>query len=193
MSVFNIFAYEDEPFAGDVITEYEFIKLKHKFNVKNVVETGSYVFSTTKWFGENFQTVYTYETNEHFYSVGIEKTKDFNNVNSFLENSLIGLPNLQGKLSDPTIFFLDAHWGDYCPLLDELDIISTLNTTPIIVIHDFKTNNPELGYDSYNGNDFCFDWIENHIKKIYPNGFDYYYNTEAVGAKRGLIYITPKI
>ena len=33
MSVFNIFAYEDEPFAGDVITEYEFIKLKHKFNV----------------------------------------------------------------------------------------------------------------------------------------------------------------
>ena len=69
----------------------------------------------------------------------------------------------------------------------------TLNTIPIIVIHDFKTNNPELGYDSYNGNDFCFDWIENHIKKIYPNGFDYYYNTEAVGAKRGLIYITPKI
>ena len=128
MSVFNIFAYEDEPFAGDVITEYEFIKLKNKFNVKNVVETGSYVFSTTKWFGENFQTVYTYETNEHFYNVGIEKTKDFNNVNSFLENSLIGLPNLQGKLSDPTIFFLDAHWGDYCPLLDELDIISTLNT-----------------------------------------------------------------
>ena len=72
MSVFNIFAYEDEPFAGDVITEYEFIKLKNKFNVKNVVETGSYVFSTTKWFGENFQTVYTYETNEHFYNVGIE-------------------------------------------------------------------------------------------------------------------------
>ena len=58
MSVFNIFAYEDEPFAGDVITEYEFIKLKHKFDVKNVVETGSYVFSTTKWFGENIQTVY---------------------------------------------------------------------------------------------------------------------------------------
>ena len=28
---------------------------------------------------------YTYETIEHFYSVGVEKTKDSNNVNSFLD------------------------------------------------------------------------------------------------------------
>ena len=69
MSIFNIYDYEDEPFAGDVITEYEFIKLKNKFNIKNVVETGSFVFSTTLWFCQNFDMVYTYEHNEHFYNV----------------------------------------------------------------------------------------------------------------------------
>lgn len=192
MSVFNNFIYEDEPFAGDVIAEYEFIKLKKKFNIKNVVETGSYVFSTTKWFCENFELVYTYENNEHFYSFGVDKVKTLTNVRAFLEDSILGLQKLKNKLPEPTIFFLDAHWGEYCPLLDELDVISTLNTIPIIVIHDFKTNNPDLGFDRYNENDFCFEWIENSIKKIYPNGFDYYYNTQAVGAKRGIIYITPK-
>lgn len=192
MSVFNNFIFEDEPFAGDVIAEYEFIKLKKKFNIKNVVETGSYVFSTTKWLCENFDLVYTYENNEHFYGVGVDKVETFTNVRAFLEDSISGLKKLKNKLPEPTIFFLDAHWGEYCPLLDELDVISTLNTTPIIVIHDFKTDNPDLGFDRYNENDFCLEWIENHIKKIYPNGFDYYYNTQAVGAKRGIIYITPK-
>ena len=192
MSVFNNFIFEDEPFAGDIIAEYEFIKLKKKFNIKNVVETGSYVFSTTKWLCENFDLVYTYENNEHFYGVGVDKVRTFTNVRAFLEDSISGLQKLKDKLPEPTIFFLDAHWGEYCPLLDELDVISTLNTTPIIVIHDFKTNNPDLGFDRYNENDFCLEWIENHIKKIYPNGFDYYYNTQAVGAKRGIIYITPK-
>ncbi len=192
MSVFNNFIFEDEPFAGDVIAEYEFIKLKKKFNIKNVVETGSYVFSTTKWLCENFDLVYTYENNEHFYGVGVDKVRTFTNVRAFLEDSISGLQKLKDKLPEPTIFFLDAHWGEYCPLLDELDVISTLNTTPIIVIHDFKTNNPDLGFDRYNENDFCLEWIENHVKKIYPNGFDYYYNTQSVGAKRGIIYITPK-
>lgn len=192
MSVFNNFIFEDEPFAGDIIAEYEFIKLKKKFDIKNVVETGSYVFSTTKWLCENFDLVYTYENNEHFYGVGVDKVRTFTNVRAFLEDSISGLQKLKDKLPEPTIFFLDAHWGEYCPLLDELDVISTLNTTPIIVIHDFKTNNPDLGFDRYNENDFCLEWIENHIKKIYPNGFDYYYNTQAVGAKRGIIYITPK-
>lgn len=192
MSVFNNFIFEDEPFAGDIIAEYEFIKLKKKFDIKNVVETGSYVFSTTKWLCENFDLVYTYENNEHFYGVGVDKVRTFTNVRTFLEDSISGLQKLKDKLPEPTIFFLDAHWGEYCPLLDELDVISTLNTTPIIVIHDFKTNNPDLGFDRYNENDFCLEWIENHIKKIYPNGFDYYYNTQAVGAKRGIIYITPK-
>ena len=94
------------------------------------------------------------------------------------------LPNQKLKLEDYTEQLTD--------LLDELEILSTLNIEPIIAIHDFKTNNPELGYDSYNGNDFCFEWIKEKVEKIYTNGFDYYYNTLAVGAKRGLIYITPK-
>ena len=192
MSIFNIYDYEDEPFAGDVITEYEFIKLKNKFNIKNVVETGSFVFSTTLWFCQNFDMVYTYEHNEHFYNVGVDKVRNFTNVRPFFEGSVSGLQKLKDVLYEPTIFFLDAHWGDICPLLDELEILSTLNIEPIIAIHDFKTNNPELGYDSYNGNDFCFEWIKEKVEKIYTNGFDYYYNTQAVGAKRGLIYITPK-
>ena len=185
--------YEDDPFNGDVIVEYEFLKLKSKFNIKTVIETGSCLFSTTKWLGENFNKIYTYEINETFYQYGLSIVKHLNNISAVLGNSVEHLPYLKNIVDNNTIFFLDSHWGDYCPLLDELNIISTFNIEPVIVIHDFKTNNSEFGYDSYGDFEFNYENIKNSLDKIYKNGYDYYYNTNAVGAKRGLIYITPKI
>ncbi len=47
-----------EPFNSDKIVEKEIIKLKELFNVKAVVETGTYFGVTTKFFCENFDLVY---------------------------------------------------------------------------------------------------------------------------------------
>lgn len=184
--------FEDEPFNGDIFAEQEFIKIKNKFNVKNVIETGSCLFSTTKWFSENFESVYTFEIKKKFYKYGKEKVSGKINVKAYLSDSVIGLRNIINEISGASIFFLDAHWEAHCPLLDELDVISGYKIKPIIVIHDFKTDNPEFGYDRWNGNVFDLNFIRDKLRKIYPDGFEYHYNTEAAGAKRGFIYIFPK-
>lgn len=182
------------PFNGDRFVEKEFLKLKKEYNIINAVETGSYMFSTTLWLSKNFNKVYTFEECEEFYNHGVLEVIDkANNVESFRLDSSIGVGQIISKIEGNTIFFLDAHGYDYCPLLDELKSISKFDYTPIIVIHDFKTPHSHLGYDSYNGIDFTIDYIAESLKKIYPDGYDYYYNYEAIGnAQRGLIYITPK-
>ena len=180
-------------FNGDKFVEDEFIKLKEKHNIVNAVETGSYMFGTTMWFSENFNHVYTFEISDEFYQYGKELIRDKQNISAFHSDSVMGLNKIIRSIKGNTIFFLDAHWYDYCPLLDELESISKFNYTPVIVIHDFKTPHKHLGYDFHNEQPFSIDFISNKLNKIYPLGYDYYYNNETVGgASRGVIYITPK-
>jgi hypothetical protein len=64
----------------------------------------------------------------------------------------------------------------------------------VILIHDFRNpNNPELGYDQYGDIIYEWSWIKESIEKIYGvDGYDFWYNQEAVGAKRGVIVLKPK-
>jgi hypothetical protein len=89
------------------------------------------------------------------------------------------------------LLFLDAHWEASCPLLDELAAIAESGMKPIIAIHDFKVPNKDFGFDSYNGQDYTWDWIAPSIEKIYGKDFKHYYNTVAEGAKRGCVFIEP--
>lgn len=191
MGEFNLMPFQDIPFNGDFLVEAEFLKLRDKFGIKNAVETGSCLFTTTKWFSENFDLVYTFEVNSEYFNHGIQKVWDKTNINAYNCDSVEGLKMISGQITENTIFFLDAHWGDNCPLLREIEEISNFRIEPIIVIHDFKTDNPNLGFDVYNNMQFDLNLVNESLMKVYPNGYDYYYNTEASGAMRGLIYILP--
>jgi hypothetical protein len=101
------------------------------------------------------------------------------------------------KEETPVMFFLDAHWGDNCPLLKELDIIAETRRfkNDVIAIHDFKVpNRPELGYDSYQGKDFELSYVADALDKIFgANNWTHFYNpTESEGAKRGILFAHKK-
>jgi hypothetical protein len=174
------------PFEGDTFIPVEILKLKKRFGIKGVLETGSQYGSTLKWFTKNFLSAWGCEPNDTFYRIAISKDLVVHNVNSidFL------------KVTKPTnhdLVFIDSHWHDTpCPLKDELTLIASFKTTPVIVIHDFKVPNKDFGYDTYDY-ELKFEEIEIYLKAIYPSGFDYHYNTETNGANRGCIFIYPKL
>lgn len=191
----NLAGFENDSFAKEkmkqIITDN---------NIQMVIETGTYLGSTTKHFAEWVKQVYTIEVLEKHYDLANKALRDTPNVTQYLGNS----PEVLNKLfsedifeefDEPLFIFLDAHWGDYNPLLDELDTIAKWkwNLTPIIAIHDFKVpDHPELGFDSYKGQDYEWEWIKEKIIQIYgEGGFRIEYNSEATGAMRGLIYIFP--
>lgn len=193
--------YQSLPFNGDTYICQEFLKLKKEFNLNVALETGSCLYSTTKWLGENFERVYTVEINHDYAKHGYHKVKDMANVKTDISDSVFWLERVittELKDEDRCIFFLDAHWGDFCPLQSELNKISLINTNqpPVIAIHDFYTGNEELGYDSYKGQPFVYEWLKPHfdyISHVTDCEYKHYYNTVAEGAKRGIIYLTPKI
>ena len=195
--------FQDNPFNNDTFVCEEFLKLKEKFNIKTAIETGSCLYSTTKWLGNNFDSVFTAEINEEFAKWGRHKVEAMPNVHTYISDSVEFIKGLKRALDihGNAIFFLDAHWGDFCPLLAELAAIAdgkfhSIFNNPVIAIHDFKVpNEPNLGYDSIHGQPFDFEWIKPSLEAIYGvDGYEYYYNSDATSTeiKRGLIYITPK-
>jgi hypothetical protein len=188
----QLMPFQNQPFNGDTFIEEEFIKLRDQYNIKTVIETGSCLFTTTLWLSKHFEKVYTFEINEYYRNIGLSKLSENSNVESFLNNSPDGIKQILHTLKNRTMFFLDAHWGDSCPLLDELEVISQLQVPPVIVIHDFKTTDSSFAYDSIDGQPFDIDYIKEKLEKIYPRGYNFNYNKFATGAKRGVIYITPK-
>lgn len=196
----NLMPFQELPFNGDIFARKQFLELKDKYNINVAVETGSCLFSTTKWLAENFDKVFTVESNAVYYNMGINKlSMDERNskVMAILGDSVQTLTTVFSQYitkKDRVIFFLDAHWEQSCPLLDEIKAIQQMNLeyAPVIVIHDMLVpEKPELGYDNYNGQPFTVDWIRDNISLVYEDfgGYALYFNNEATGAMRGIVYI----
>lgn len=185
----------NKPFEGDTFIKAELIKLRDIFGLKNCVETGTQYGSTTLELNNIFGgKIFTIEADEKYFFKAKERLTGMGlDIYPYFGLSEVLLPFIE--IPSNTLYYLDAH-GDRiggCPLKKELEIIAQKNCNNIcIAIHDFKVpGHPELGYDTYDF-ELCFEEIEPYLKRIYPNGFNYHYNTEADGAQRGIIYIYPK-
>lgn len=178
------------PFEGDTFIPIEILKLKKRFGINTVLETGSQYGSTLEWFNKEFTYAMGCEPNKDFYDYAKDKNLQVSN-----EDSISFLTNYgKAKFWKPNpLFYIDSHWHDTpCPLKDELKLIAGLKINPVICIHDFKVPGKDFGFDTYDY-ELCYEEIEPYLKDIYPEGFDYHYNTEANGANRGIIFIYPKI
>lgn len=177
-------------FNGDTYMKLEFEKLIKEYGIKTIIETGTYKGDTTLVLADMVENVITVELSDTYFNENKERFSGIKNIHAVEGNSVDLLKSI-----NPTnaLVFLDAHWNDYCPLLDELKAISNWTEKPVIVIHDFKVpDHPELGFDSYNGQDYDFGFIAVELLSIYGFNFSHYSNTEASGSKRGVIYIEPK-
>jgi hypothetical protein len=176
-------------FEGDSYIPQEILKLKERFKIRNVLETGSQYGSTLKWFTENFDLAQGCEPNNEFYEIA--KDKGLNVCNQYSLDFLIMSGTSIGCKSNALIY-IDSHWHDTpCPLKDELKLIAELKINPVICIHDLKVPDKDFGYDVYDY-ELCFEEIEPLLPAIYPDGYEYHYNEFADGANRGIIFIYPK-
>lgn len=184
-------------FEGDTIMRDKIRSIIENNGIKTVVETGTYKGATTRWLAQWADKVYTFESNEANFDIAKSTLSGCDNVCMSNIDSVDGLQTLDehGLLNskEKVFFFLDAHWQENNPLLDELKVISEMNIIPFISIHDFKVPDSDLGFDSYNGQDYEWSWIVKSIEKIYgKDGYTIEYNSAAIGARQGIIYLYPK-
>lgn len=199
MTIPVLMPYQLDPLNGDHFAKQEFLNLRDRFKISTVVELGSCFGSTSLWMAKNFEKVITVEINPEYAAIAKERFErdETTNVHLIIGDTVNVLPEILSNTTEATMVFVDSHWLSHCPMLDELRIIADANIKPVIVIHDFLIpDEPELGYDSYGGQPFNFEWIKPSIEAIYGvDGYDYYYNSaeKSAGAKRGIIYLTPKV
>jgi len=198
----NLMPFQLEPLNADTFAQQKFLRLRERFNIRTAIETGTALGGTTVFLGKNFDRTFTIEINKAWLKIAISRFESAgvsNKIKPYLGSSEKVLDDILQlySLGDDTLIFCDSHWNEYCPLLDELRIIAKNKIKPVIVIHDFKVpDEPELGYDSYNGQAFTYEWIKPLLIEIYGgiDKYEYFYNSDetSTSVKRGIIYITPR-
>lgn len=195
-----LFDNQDKPFAGDTFMERDFLALRDKYGIKTVIETGTCYGSTALWFAEHFPVVISMEINPAFADIAFNRyaqvQPDLQAVEFVIWKGDSGamMPKALEFVQEPPILcFLDAHFEKHCPLLDELKAIADSGIKPVIVVHDmYVPGRKDLGYDTWNGKRFTFEWLKPSLDRIYGRGgYSHWFNSEATGAKRGCLYVVP--
>jgi hypothetical protein len=182
-----------QAFAGDPVLKNTFAKLCREYDIKTIIETGTFVGGTTRELSKMAEHVFTIEHSLEFFQSASLFLSGLKNITMEFGSSISRLKGCIDKAEGNILLFLDAHWGENNPLLGELEIIAKSGIKPIIAIHDFKNpNHPEYAFDTYGSIVYEWNWIESSIKSIYgENGFRVEYNDNAEGPKVGVIFIYP--
>lgn len=179
-------------FNGDSHIARKIALLVRFYNVSTIIETGTLYGDTTRALALLAPKVITIEIDPSHTRIAQKNCHHLSNVEFLVGNSPEVLQRIL-PLSTPTLFYLDAHWGAYCPLIDELKVIAAAGMRPVIAIHDFLVPGKPFGFDTYSGQPYTLEWVRPSLQEIFgPEGFRYHYNTVADGANRGVIYIEPK-
>jgi hypothetical protein len=179
------------PFNNDIYAQDEFRKLVEKYGIQTIVETGTYLGQTTPFLSELVKKVLTIEVNSNYYNQ-CHHLDSYKNIIRKLGNSPEVMKEMLPSLPKPILFFLDAHWGYDWPLLGELQTIANLKlNNSIIVVHDCKVPRKDFGFDSYNDQELTYEYVKEKLNLIYGDKYNHYYNEEATGSRRGVLYVTP--
>lgn len=169
-------------------------KLGHLYKIPIAIETGTLHGETTGFLARCFSKVYSIEKHKESFAVATNNLANFSNIKLLLGNSAEELPKLLSQLDSKKIFFyLDAHWGDYWPLLDELKVIGkTHKNNCIIVIDDFKVpSRPDIGYDVYKNQACDFPYVKDALDSVFSQ-YDSFYIVPPNPGSRAKLLVLPK-
>lgn len=143
-----------EPLHGDKTLKSLMDEIVQNWDATAFVETGTFVGDTAKYVALRYPNVkvFTCEINKRWLKLAKRFCEGISNIEFFQGQSPEFLDGLRDFLKgERPIFWLDAHWGDYWPLVGETKLISSLPRY-VIMIDDFEVpGRPRFHYDVYNG------------------------------------------
>ena len=113
----------------------------------------------------------------HYSQIAQQRLTSLSNISFHLGSSEKVLAQILPTLKDKfVLFYLDAHWNEYWPLLDELDAISkTHHHKCIVVVDDVKVpGRSDIPFDAYKGHECSFEYVKDKIEKLY-DGYTMHY------------------
>jgi hypothetical protein len=181
------------PFNGQQRRQELFTAMVRKFKPAAIIETGTYLGTTTEFMAGMGVPVYSVEGNPRFYGfararlwrkrhVTIRRGDSRDALRAFFDGPLRGY-------NDRTVLaYLDAHWNDDLPLADELGIIFSNCQAAVVMVDDFQVpQDSAYCYDDYGPGkalnaDYVAPLVEAHdLVLFYPS----VPSQEETGLRRG--------
>jgi len=139
---------------GSTTRKKIFDELRKKYDFSGIIETGTYLGDTSGYLAETSGLpVYSSEINRILHSLAKMRLKDMKNVCLIHSDSRKFIEEIS---RDPEIvrkecfFYLDAHWGKDCPLVEEISLIASCWEKFVMMIDDFQVPGDDgYGYDRY--------------------------------------------
>ncbi len=160
-------------FGGDPFLKKMVVNLSKLDIITSCVETGSFKGDTTLFLAKVFPNIFKYsiEISDEYFRESAWRVRDYKKSKLIKGSSPVEIKKLikDNDLGNLPLFFLDAHWNDYCPTKDELLLISKINKA-IIIIHDFEViGHPEYGLYRPKGISIGigFEYISSFLKGNY--------------------------
>ncbi len=161
-----------QPFNSAPELALFFSYLKQVYPIDTVIETGTWRGRTTAFFSLLFAHIHTIDVSPDIYQKAKASLKPYSNITCHLGSSEKILSELLPSLKEkPILFYLDAHWRQFWPLLQELKEISkTHKDHCIIVIDDFKVpGRADIPYDAYGDHACSYEYIKNGLSEIFSD------------------------
>ena len=183
-------------FNGDKYLLKHILELKRKYGIKVFLELGTYKADTTIVMSDHFKEVHSIECNKEYFDYSYNRCHAKANVVLYNGDSPSVMARICGMFSEkqPVLIFEDCHWYAVV-VFKELQVLKDKGLTrSILVIHDIQNpNDPTMGYDTYGDVVYRFETFKPHIDNLYGiNGYNYYFNDKAEGARRGALFVIPK-
>ena len=141
------------PFNGQTGRQRLVQEILDKVRLDAVVETGTFRGITTEWFANHFAGPISSCEIERLYLIQAQhRLGCFGHVSLFQADSRDFLRERIATLpaTSRVLFYLDAHWKDDLPLVEELRIIASSELHWIVMIDGFKVPFDEgYSYDDY--------------------------------------------
>jgi hypothetical protein len=170
-----------------------FAYLKNQFQIQVAIETGTWKAETTQCLAFLFDQVHTIEIQTNFFEQACQTLSGDLNAHVHFGNSSQVLKDLLPELSSfRSLFYLDAHWFSYWPLLDELKAIATTHKDNcIIVIDDVKVpERLDIPYDVYNETEECgYEYVKASLAEIYSSYKYFYVIPKSIYSRAKLVII----
>jgi len=158
-----------------------------------IVETGTYLGTTTEWLSAFQIPVWSCEVSAINFGFAHQRLAMVPHVKIVHNDSRAALQEiLDGPLKsnqlDTILFYLDAHWNDDLPLAEELEIVFAVCPRAIVVVDDFQVpGDPGYGFSDFGKNkaltmNYIVDIISTYqLATYYPS----ISSDRETGAKRG--------
>lgn len=121
--------------------------------IARIVETGTFLGATTEFFAQYNVPIVTVEINPKFASQSRARLARWSNVDLRISDSVCVLQDLAREIADrsqPTLFYLDAHWPNHLPLREETELAIGNFAKAVLLIDDFAVpDDPGYAFDDY--------------------------------------------